>query len=412
MTPEIVPQLTEAAVPPFVLGTAALTHAAYAGASAEALLAAVEAFHSDQGGAAAALTFDVGVVCQLAFQRETGLRLQAQALAQTPLLRVAPTVPRAPRQLRLLAVMQPGDLMANTPLDFLTRTLDVRLDLLFLQPDMQLPAAVPDHDVAFCAFAEADGPWRSHLAWLHAHWPRPMLNDPLNLPLLARDALPNVLGDLPGLLVPACAPVTREALLNGRQAPGFASGLYPALLRPAGSHAGQDLHRLTGPEDLARALAATTASAFFLTRFIDYASADGLYRKYRIAFIDGRPQLCHLAISTHWMVHYLNAGMADSAEKRDEEARAMAGFAQGFARRHEAALAALQRRVSLDLWSIDCAEAPDGRLLLFEADTAAILHLLDPAVLFPYKPPQMKRVFTAFEAMLRRRAIMPSLAVP
>ena len=53
-----------------------------------------------------------------------------------------------------------------------------------------------------------------------------------------------------------------------------------------------------------------------------------------------------------------------------------------------------------------------GPLLLFEADTAAILHLLDPATLFPYKPPQMQRVFTAFEAMLRRRAITPALAVP
>jgi hypothetical protein len=412
MTPERVPHLTEAAVPPCVLGTAALTHGAYAGASSGALLAELAAFHAGQGGDAAALALDAGLVWQLAFQRETGLRLQAEALARTPLFRVAPAVPRAPRQLRLLALMQPGDLMANAPLDFLTRTLDVRLDLLFLQPGTPLPTEVPDHDVAFCAFAEADGSWRPRLAWLHAHWPRPMLNDPLRLPLLARDALPHILGNLPGLLVPACVPVTREALLNGRPVPGFEGGLYPALLRPVGSHAGQDLHRLTGPEDLARALAAATAPVFFLTRFVDYASPDGLYRKYRIAFIDGAPQLCHMAISRHWMVHYLNAGMTECVAKRDEEARAMAGFAQDFARRHAAALVALQRRLSLDLWSIDCAEAPDGRLLLFEADTAAILHLLDPATLFPYKPPQMQRVFTAFEAMLRRRAITPALAVP
>ncbi len=29
---------------------------------------------------------------------------------------------------------------------------------------------------------------------------------------------------------------------------------------------------------------------------------------------------------------------------------------------------------------------------------------MDPADLYPYKPPQMRRVFEAFEAMLRRRA--------
>ena len=404
MTPERVPQLTEAVVPPLVLGPAALTHAAYAGASAEGVLGTADDFHARHDSGVAARLFDAGLVWQLAFRREDGLRLQAEALARSSLFRVAPTLSRPPRQLRLLALLQPGDLMANTPLDFLTRSLDVRLDLLFLREGEPLPGAVPDHDLAICAFAEASGSARGRLAWLHAHWPRPMLNDPLRLPLLARDALPGVLGDLPGLHVPACALVSREALLNGRPVPGFEAGLYPSLLRPVGSHAGQDLQRLEGPGDLAQALAASTAAAFFLTRFVDYAGPDGQYRKYRIAFIDGAPHLCHLAISPHWMVHYLNAGMTGCAGKRAEEAKAMATFDAGFAHRHGVALAALQRRLPFDLWSIDCAEAPDGRLLLFEADTAAILHLMDPDDLFPYKPPQMQRVFAAFDALLRQKA--------
>jgi hypothetical protein len=43
-------------------------------------------------------------------------------------------------------------------------------------------------------------------------------------------------------------------------------------------------------------------------------------------------------------------------------------------------------------------------LLVFEADTAAIVHLMDPEALFPYKHVQMRRVFAAFGDMLRRRA--------
>lgn len=40
---------------------------------------------------------------------------------------------------------------------------------------------------------------------------------------------------------------------------------------------------------------------------------------------------------------------------------------------------------------------------MFEAGSNMIFHSMDPPDLFPYKPPQMKKVFGAFHAMLRRR---------
>ena len=53
---------------------------------------------------------------------------------------------------------------------------------------------------------------------------------------------------------------------------------------------------------------------FYLAPFIDYRGADGLYRKYRVALIAGRPYASHMAVSTHWMIHYLNADMMGQAE--------------------------------------------------------------------------------------------------
>ncbi len=82
----------------------------------------------------------------------------------------------------------------------------------------------------------------------------------------------------------------------------------------------------------------------------------------------------------------------------------MAGFDEGFARRHAAAFAQLQAAIGLDYLVIDCAETPDGRLLLFEADVAMIVHAMDPPDLFPYKGPQMRKVFAAFQAMLANAA--------
>ena len=156
--------------------------------------------------------------------------------------------------------------------------------------------------------------------------------------------------------------------------------------------------------DLASYLVFSFATSYFVTKFVDYRSDDGLYRKYRVAFIDRDAYLCHMATSQKWMVHYLNAGMAESQDKRDGEARAMAQFGTTFAARHASAFAALHEALPFDYYSIDCSELPDGRLIIFEADTAAIIHLMDPEETYPYKHAQMRRVFDAFGDMLHNRA--------
>ena len=140
-----------------------------------------------------------------------------------------------------------------------------------------------------------------------------------------------------------------------------------------------------------------------MSQFVDYRGADGLFRKYRIAFVDGRPFACHMAVADHWMLHYLNAGMEQSAEKRAEEAGWFESFDATFAARHRDGFRALHDRIGLEYFVIDCAEAPTGELLVFEADTAMVVHSMDSPELFPYKRPQMLRVFQAFQDMLHAR---------
>jgi hypothetical protein len=121
-----------------------------------------------------------------------------------------------------------------------------------------------------------------------------------------------------------------------------------------------------------------------------------------VALIDGAPYICHYAISQNWMIHYLNAGMTESAEKRAEEAAEMAAFDQGFAQRHQAALTAIHQRLGMEYLGIDCGEMPNGDLLIFEADNAMIVHSMDPEDMFPYKAPAMRKVFKAFRELLGR----------
>ena len=143
---------------------------------------------------------------------------------------------------------------------------------------------------------------------------------------------------------------------------------------------------------------------FYLSRFVDYSGADGLFRKYRVVLIAGVPYICHFAISKHWMIHYLNAGMAESLEKREQEAECMLHFDEEFATRHRAALAAINQRIGLEYVGIDCAETRDGELLIFEIDNAMIVHGMDPVDMYAYKKPIMQKVFTAFRALLGKPA--------
>ena len=81
----------------------------------------------------------------------------------------------------------------------------------------------------------------------------------------------------------------------------------------------------------------------------------------------------------------------------------MRTFDIGFARRHHAALAGMADRIGLDYFTVDCAETKSGSLLIFEADNTAVVHNMDSPEIFPYKPPQMRKIFDAFAAMLERR---------
>lgn len=387
--------------PPLIEGMARLTHRAFAGESLVSLLASPQRTATSLPEAAA-LLLDASWANQLCFRQEQGLALQAQALQHCQIFRVRPA---AEQGLRVLALMAPGDLMVNTPLDFITGHAGIALDLLYIVPGRDLPPVLPDHDVAFFAVSESDPASLGRLRSLFATWPRPALNDPARIACLSRENVAAGLSRIPGLCSPAAHTAVRAELGQGLPA-------YPALIRPKGSHAGQALAKLDNHAGLDAYLAGNAAERFTVTEFVDYRSPDGQYRKYRIACIEGIPYLCHMAVSEHWMVHYLSAGMLESPEKRAEEARAMARFDAGIAARHRHAFAELSAWMGLDYYQIDCAETPDGRLLVFEADVAAIVHAMDPPDLFPYKPPQMRQIFAAFKRMVVRQAALRAASAP
>lgn len=337
-------------------------------------------------------------------QRELGLAIQGQALQMGNFYTVKAA--RQPARRRLLALMAPGDLADNTPLDCLLENGDVELLCYYASPEAPLPSPVPAHDALFVAMSDKPENWPllKALEALLANWDRPVLNRPEYIRNTDRGRASQLLQGIAGLVQPLTHRVPRatlQAVAAGRAKleDVVPYSAFPIILRPVGSQAGRDLARMTAAGDLGPYLDQVKDPEFFLARFVDYSGEDGLFRKFRVVLIRGVPYACHMAISAHWMIHYLNAGMYEDAAKRAEEERFMEDF-DTFAQRHGAALAKVYRRFKLDYVCIDCAETRSGELLVFEIDHIMVVHAMDAADLFPFKPVHIGKVKAAFENLL------------
>lgn len=355
---------------------------------------------------------DLSIVLELKYQRPSALAVQALAVqmqrhycikrgrsVQTPV--------------KLLVLKAPGDLMANTPFECLLNNADLQIDVLYVDEHMPADAELPEHDVVLVAACASDQNVATlrRIEQLTRRTGCPVLNRVDGILHTTRDAAYALLGNVHGICMAHTVRLPRSKLVEAAhgifELSEVVRGCYPFIIRPVGSHAGKGLARITDRHELARYLEDTDVQEYFIAPFIDYRHQDGLFRKYRIVMIDGRPFLCHMGISTEWIVHYPYGEMVEHPERREEEARLMASFDSDFAVRHRDALRMVPELTGLDYVGFDCAETHDGRLLIFEIATAMVVHDMDDPVTFPYKLPQMRRVFDAFHRMLCRAVAQP-----
>ncbi len=351
---------------------------------------------------------DLCILDQLLGLPERGLGFQSQALQDCRLFQVKPD--RLPANLRVLGFTAPGVFGNNTPIEFLIEDCGITLFLIYVVPGEPLPP-IPEHDVVFVVAGECE----ENRAALHelerllTKWPHPVLNAPSLVPQIGRERFFKLMQSIAGVVAPATIRIDRNSMQRiGRgEMPVervLPDGGFPIIARPVDSHAGHGLEMLTKAAEVGAYLRAHLEPEFYLSRYIDYRDPDGFFRKYRVVIIDGEAFPCHMGVSDHWMIHYVNAGMLESAGKRAEEQCFMDRFTLEFGLRHKRALVDVARVLGLDYFGIDCAETPEGNLLIFEADTAMIVHNMDPETIFPYKSRHMRLLFTAFQTMLKRRS--------
>jgi glutathione synthase/RimK-type ligase-like ATP-grasp enzyme len=312
----------------------------------------------------------------------------------------------APQERRsVLALYTPGAWLANAPVELLFDPQTTTLHKLYVVSQAQIDAlTLPEADAIFVAIGESE---TSHTALelarqVAAKSRLPIINQPARVLATDRVSVTRALENIPGCTVSAAQRMARAALVERP-----ASFSLPATVRPLDSHAGQDLLKVNDAAELYAYLAAHPQDEFYVAPFIEYRSADGYYRKFRLVAVDGNVFPFHMAISTDWMVHFYTSIMRDHQWARDEERAFLADWTTVFGPELRETVARVVDAIGLEYLGIDCAIGSDGDLIVFEVDPAIIIHTLDSRELFAYKHDYVPRIFKATEAMIDRRRARP-----
>lgn len=294
----------------------------------------------------------------------------------------------------------------NVPTEFLLdRAAFDTISLNVLRsPDAGAGAAMnvenlPEFDIAFNAIGDADrgAPFFARAAELCSRLDCPIVNPPKDIGRTRRDLLPGLLAGIPGLVVPATRRMTRPDLAAHARTSGWTR---PVLLRPIGTHGGEDLVRIDDPAEIPGYLDRVPADEYYMSDFWDYRSRDGCFRKYRLIFVGREVYPYHLAIASDWLLHYWRADMTDWM-KREEESF-LADFRSAFQGGAADAVAEVARRIDLDYAGMDCGILPDGRVLLFEANATMLVHLRDSRQGYAYKHAHVPRIIDAMTRLIMR----------
>jgi tetratricopeptide (TPR) repeat protein len=296
-----------------------------------------------------------------------------------------------------LVLCAAGPWHQNVPLDFVVDPERWTMHRWYL-PDEALARGeleLPEYDIVVNAIGESVGaqPALAAAERFIAAQNKPAINDPRELGGTARDRLAATLAGIAGCSAGAVRRVSRAEMLQ------IADG-FPLLVRPTDAHGGRGLERADDAPALAAYAARVPSERYDAGAFVDYRSADGFYRKYRVMFVDGVPFPYHLALDETWMIHYYRAPMGAHEWMRDEERRFLQSPGEALAG-WETALRAAGAAVGLEYFGIDCTVLPDGTLFVFEADAAMLVHGFDPD---PDKRAAFERIRVALDALFSRVA--------
>jgi len=309
---------------------------------------------------------------------------------------------KSPADFRVLALYAP--FAGNTPAEYLFKDACYDADTLALldlsKPDV---SALGAFDLVVNLISDADQaamvlPMAADLV---ARLGKPVINDPGRIDRTTRDEVASRLPDIEGCRIPRILRLSAASSVADAVREAKSRFSFPLLVRPAGTHGGDDLEKIANAAMLEEHLKPREGD-HYLIEYVDYGSRDGHFRKYRFLFVGEKIMPYHLAIGNDWKVHHDSTDMADHEWMQREEAAFLADPAGVFNAAHYATLRTIRDRIGLDFFGIDCGLDRHGALVVFEVNASMLVHEHNEA--FPYKDPHVRAIKQAFDAMLAERA--------
>jgi len=264
--------------------------------------------------------------------------------------------------------------------------------------DSHLP--LPPHALVVNAIGDADlcAVALSRCEELLVRSPAPVVNRPIRVRATGRAQIARRLGAITGVIAPRIDTLHRTAILQ-------ADGLeFPLLLRRPGFHTGEHFVYVANRDGLRQAIDSLSGDELLVISYLDARGADGMSRKYRVMFVGGVLYPLHLAISADWKVHYFSSDMAHNAAFREEERRFLDDMPAALGGTAMRALQEICSTLGLEYAGMDFALAPDGSVLLFEANATMVVFPPGPDAIWDYRRRAIGDVLEAATRMLLQHA--------
>lgn len=229
----------------------------------------------------------------------------------------------------------------------------------------------------------------------------PIFNHPRAVALSRRDIVARLMEGVPHLTVPTSLRFTAGETGSFQKAFEAGGFKYPVLVRPVTSQSGRGLLKIDTPFDWQKIyLTHWYKKSFYMSQFVDYQSADGIYRKVRIRFIEGRPRIRGWQESRDWL---LTGSRTELLDDRPgyliDTIQSLAANEKFLTMREE-----LARRLPLDFFGADIGVRGD-EFILFEATAA--MTMARQAEEHEQTSPLMRTVYQEMEADLNRVLFLP-----
>jgi len=180
----------------------------------------------------------------------------------------------------------------------------------------------------------------------------------------------------------------------------------PIILRPLHTHSGHGVSLLQDEKELSEILTLHPLSDFYAIAYHDCQSEDGLFRRYRLACVDGKLRPCGMHVGSDWNVHgegrdtvdWVGLGLDKEEIAFHEAPETVLGGPP------EEVFREITDTIDLDIYGIDFGFRREGGLIVYEINAAMGLSLAGARMGAGYRAPYKTEVIRSIEACLFNRA--------